>query len=50
MSDKAAAATWTVTLAFISAGLAAHATGSFSAGGAVFFGLWATAGINETTK
>jgi hypothetical protein len=38
---------WTVAFATASAALTWHATGNISAGGAVFFGLWAIAGIVE---
>jgi tryptophan-rich sensory protein len=40
---------WTILFALVSAGLTWRATGNVSAGGAVLFGLWAIAGIAETT-
>lgn len=40
---------WTILFALISTGLTYVATNSIAAAGAVFFGLWAVAGIAETT-
>lgn len=38
---------WTALFWLASVGLTYHATGSASAAAAVFFGIWATAGIVE---
>jgi hypothetical protein len=42
-------AAWTISFVVVSSALTAIHTGSLVAGGAVFFGLWAVAGIVETT-
>ncbi len=38
---------WTVVFVLASSGLTVHATNSWSAGGAVLFGLWAIGGFIE---